>query len=266
MKKKVDITVIGQGNVATHLTRAFSQCEDCEVVQVSSRTLLDLPTNADIYIISVSDSAVEAVAEHLKELLSVGRYAEEAPMVVHTAGSVPITTLTPLFTRCGVFYPLQTISKDAEVDYPAIPFLLEASNLTDYPLLDTLTAALGATGYHVDSATRLSIHAASVMACNLPNYLWTLSKDLMEKANLPFSLLTPLIEATVAKLRQMDPYDAQTGPARRADLSTIARHIEILSDHPDIKDVYTHLTDNILKLYHPNQFDITTLQSPTAYE
>lgn len=246
------IVVVGGGNVASHLMRALSDTHHSyQPIQISSRTLQGLPYDADVYVLAVADNAISEVANNMHRVLTHAGVDTSAVFVTHTAGSVPMEALQVYFDRSGVFYPLQTLSKDAEVDYAAIPFLIEAAEESDVAILEDMVRAIGAKHYLTNSATRLKIHAASVIACNLPNRLWALAEKIMQENDIPFSLLQPLIEVSAFKLRHLSPAESQTGPARRGDTSTIARHQDALSDQPEILEIYNLVTKSILDEFHP---------------
>lgn len=114
------IALIGRGRVATHLLKAL-QLAGHEVVSVNSRTLEELPMVADIYILSVKDSALQDVIRNAVK----GR---EGQLFVHTAGSMPLDLFKGCCTRYGVLYPMQTFSLDREVDFHEIPLFIEASD------------------------------------------------------------------------------------------------------------------------------------------
>ena len=54
------IGLIGRGRVATHMGKALLKAGH-EVTSVNSRTLAELPEDADAYIIAVKDSALQEV-------------------------------------------------------------------------------------------------------------------------------------------------------------------------------------------------------------
>ncbi|PZR17210.1 MAG: DUF2520 domain-containing protein, partial [Flavobacterium psychrophilum] len=135
------VIVIGSGNVAGHLIRAFTNSDNAELVQAYARhpenlehllspekitDSLENIKEADIYIISVSDDAIEAVSQQMP-------FSDR--LVVHTSGSMPLEKLSKK-NRRGVFYPLQTFSKSKVVDFKEIPLCLEAENIKDYSLLE----------------------------------------------------------------------------------------------------------------------------------
>ena len=113
------VVIIGSGNLAEALARAVAK-SDLELVQIFARNperarvvaelaATDWATHsemlrqdADIYLIAVSDKAVEQVAATLP--------IPESAAVAHTAGSVPVTAIPARFARRAVFYPMQTLS------------------------------------------------------------------------------------------------------------------------------------------------------------
>lgn len=238
--KKIDI--IGQGNVGSHLYKAFAGKAD--VVNVNSRTLSELRFDADLYIIAVSDNAIANVAERIAGTVRNGS------LVAHTSGTMTIDILDGHDFRIGVFYPLQTFSKNVNLDYQKIPIFIEAQNESDLKELSSIAALISRNVVRMDSERRKDLHIASVLSCNFVNHLWTLADKYLEEKGIDFTLLRPLIEETVRKLEHCSPFESQTGPAVRHDSKTIRSHTDRLSDHPEILKLYKDLTDSI-ELNHP---------------
>ena len=94
-----------------------------------------------------------------------------------------------------------------------------------------------------DSQQRAQLHLAAVFACNFANHMCTLADDLLKEAGLPFEDLLPLIDETTAKLHDMPPAEAQTGPARRGDKKIQQQHIEKLDDAK--ARIYQLISDSI---------------------
>lgn len=245
------VVVIGSGNVAQHLVTAFGKTTDVKVVQVFARKpqsmehlipekdLTDTFNNiadADIYIIAVTDSAI---AELSSQLPFEGR------LVVHTSGSMPLTEINPK-NRQGVFYPLQTFSKNKPVDFSAIPVCLESSLPDDYMLLEQLAKSISGSVYGINSQQRQALHVAAVFVSNFANHMYSVGKNICDNNNIPFSILKPLIQETAAKVQQLEPEKAQTGPAIRRDSKTIEKHLDFLQDEMQ-KNIYTLLTEAIQK-------------------
>jgi predicted short-subunit dehydrogenase-like oxidoreductase (DUF2520 family) len=245
----IKITIIGSGNVAQHLIDAFAKSNAVEIIQVFSRTqkeispLLDSSkiTNdwnalaeADLYIIAVSDDAIASVSAQLPF---------ENRLVVHTSGSAPLTSLDDK-NRKGVFYPLQTFTKGKAVDFKIIPFCLETQFENDYMLLEKVAQSISNSVFTIDSHQRKALHVAAVFVNNFTNYLYQLGNDICQENHVPFDILKPLILETAEKLLTLSPKDAQTGPAKRNDVSTIAAHESFLSNENQ-STIYKILTQSI---------------------
>lgn len=245
----IKVTIIGSGNVAQHLITAFSKSNEIEVLQVFSRTKEDISqhidsskitsdydslSESDIYIIAVSDSAI---AEVSSKLPFKNRF------VVHTSGSVPLENLDSKNKR-GVFYPLQTFTRNKEVDFSTIPTCLESEFDDDYTILENIAEAINSRHYLISSDQRKSLHVAAVFVNNFTNHLYQLGKDICNEHQLPFEILKPLIAETAQKVQILSPLDAQTGPAKRHDQNTIDRHLALLTNQTQ-KEIYKILTQSI---------------------
>ena len=224
------VLIVGKGNVATHLYNAFLNVDEIAVTQISSRTLTNIP-KATITIIAVSDDAIAEVSSKIKN-----------DFVVHTSGSVAMSDLKNS-QRKGVFYMLQTFSKDKKVDFNEVPFCLEAENIEDYQLLEFLANAIGKKIYAVSSEQRKTLHVAAVFVNNFTNHLFKIGNDICNTNNVPFEILQPLIKETVLKIEELSPKEAQTGPAVRNDKKTIKNHLNLLDKNQ--QKIYKILTKSI---------------------
>lgn len=238
------IDIIGTGNVGTHLCRAFA--DKADVVAVSSRLLSGLRHDSDIYLISVTDDAIRQVAHNI-----AGRIPSSA-ILAHTSGTTPMDALDGCAAKTGVFYPLQTFSKNVGLRYDEIPFFIEGSDPETASLLKSAASAVSVTVREMDSQNRQDLHIASVFSCNFINHLWALAAEYLADKGIDFNLLHPLIRETVNKIGRVAPYDAQTGPAVRHDTLTIDRHLEKLGDDSELSGVYRLLTDSIMN-HHPRE-------------
>jgi len=245
----IKVTVIGSGNVAQHLITAFLKSSEIKLSQVFSREkenvahLIDADkitndyvslSESDIYVIAVSDSAIAEVSSKLPF---------QNRFVVHTSGSVPLEDLDSRNKR-GVFYPLQTFTKNKEVDFSIIPTCLESEFDDDYTILENLAEAIKSRHYLISSAQRKSLHVAAVFVNNFTNHLYQIGKDICEEHQLPFEILKPLIAETANKVQNLSPLEAQTGPAKRHDQNTIDRHLALLTNQTQ-KEIYEILTQSI---------------------
>ena len=151
------------------------------------------------------------------------------------------------FEDFGVFYPLQTFSKNKPVNFKEIPICLEANSKKNLNLLKEIASLVSEKIFEVNSEQRRALHVSAVFVNNFSNHLFALADDYCRENDLPFEILRPLIKETVSKIETLDPYSAQTGPALRNDQKTIAAHLELLDE--DRKKIYNILTESIQKLH-----------------
>ena len=248
----IKIVLLGAGNLAYHLTKCLLNKNDLEVVQVYNRSLEKINylksktsiTNnllalkeADIYIIAISDNAIFELS---KKLILKNK------LVVHTSGGVDMKELHSISNK-GVFYPLQTFSKDKDIDFLKVPICIEASNKKDLDLLENLAKSISNNVYNINSEQRKSLHVSAVFVNNFVNHLYAIGNEICAKNNIPFEILLPIIKETAKKIETLSPFEAQTGPAKRNDSTTIAEHLAILNNKQ--QEIYTLLTKSIQETY-----------------
>lgn len=226
----ISVLLIGKGNVATHLYNAFLNAENITVTQISSRNLDTIPLAA-ITIIAVSDDAIALVSSKIKNAL-----------VVHTSGACKMSELKNT-NKKGVFYMLQTFSKEKEVDFSEVPFCIEAADEKDRKLLEKVAKTIGKKVYTINSEQRKAIHIAAVFVNNFTNHLYKIGKDLCKEHQIPFEVLHPLIKETASKIEILSPEKSQTGPAIRNDKKTIKKHFDLLNKSQ--QKIYKVLTKSI---------------------
>lgn len=226
----ISVLIVGNGNVANHLLKAFQTLKDLSVLQIKSRNLTNIPS-ADITIIAVSDDAIVEVSSQITN-----------PFVVHTSGSFSLTALKNK-TRKGVFYMLQTFSKDKTVNFKEVPFCLEAEYENDLKILETLAKLLSEKVYFINSEQRKALHVAAVFANNFTNHCYLIADEICKTHQVPFEVLHPLIQETALKIKVLSPKEAQTGPAIRNDQQTIQNHLHLLDLHQ--QEIYKILTKSI---------------------
>jgi predicted short-subunit dehydrogenase-like oxidoreductase (DUF2520 family) len=243
------VSILGTGNVASHFIKTFETCPQVEIVQVynhkeeslkayqnyDTTTSVKSLKPADVFLVCVKDDAVKDLAYQL----------QVDGIVAHTSGSVPLLGSN---NRNAVFYPLQTFSKDKAINFKDLPICIEAEHSTDVKILKNLAKSIQAKVYDVDSQQRQDLHLAAVFVCNFVNHLYHVGHQICNDKDLPFDILRPLIKETADKINYSIPKEAQTGPAKRNDQSTINRHIQQL-ENPNYKELYRYLTTSIQKTY-----------------
>ena len=249
----MQIVLIGSGNVAFHLAKAFTEAQipisqifgrnTTELQKISEQFSIPFSTqtlaDADLYIISVSDSSIAEVSSLIKN---------ENALVAHTSGSVSREALNGNY-RKSVFYPLQTFSKSKNLDYSKIPFFIDAENENDEEILKNLASKISKNVMLANDEKRKYIHLTAVFACNFVNHLYARAKEISDSQGIPFDYFLPLIDETTQKIHELEPKLAQTGPAIRNDEKVLKLHESLLTDEEKLK-IYKTLNESIKKMYH----------------
>ena len=246
----IKITLIGYGNVAQHLIRAFQQNPVVKIEQIfvrKSSKVIDIDRSiqivsdwnalipADVFIIAVSDDFIQEVSENLKL---------KNQLVVHTSGSVALENISNN-NRRGVFYPLQTFTKGKKVDFKNIPICIETEFSADLEILKKLAQSISDKMYIINSEQRKALHVAAVFVNNFVNHLYQIGSKICVENQVPFSILAPLIAETADKIQALTPLEAQTGPAKRHDQKTIDSHLDFLTSDVRTQSIYKTLTQSI---------------------
>jgi predicted short-subunit dehydrogenase-like oxidoreductase (DUF2520 family) len=252
------ICIVGAGNVATHLAVALTKTGD--VIQVVSRhtdtaqqlskkigntcaytaSLSKLTPDADFYLIAVNDDKIADVVAETAHCRT-GIWA-------HTSGSIGIDVFDGKKEQYGVFYPLQTFSRDIDVNVAKVPFFIEGNSAHVADTLYQWAGNISNVVEFADSQRRKQLHVAAVFACNFANLMWLEADELLRQSRLTINYLMPLLEVTLAKLQSLSPAQAMTGPARRGDSDVINNHLTMLSGEKH--EIYNLLSNVILQRYH----------------
>lgn len=248
------VVIIGAGNVATHFGKLLKKGRH-PIVQVYDRTpsrgralarklkttaisdLGKLNQEADAYIIALSDDAIKPVLKRIGFIPS---------LIVHTSGSVPISVFPSKMKACGVIYPVQTLSLDAEKP-SEIPLSVEASGKAVERKINILAKSISSKIYVMNSAERKRVHLAAVFANNFSNHLFYLAEKLLAGNKLNREILHPLILATATNAIAGNPRKVQTGPAKRGDKGIMKKHLKMLEKYPEEKRIYRLLSKSIAR-------------------
>ena len=253
IQEKIRIVMIGAGSVASHLSGALKNAGHL-IIQVYSRTnesakelaevlncefttsMNTVRKDADLYVLALSD---EAIVDF------VTNFSFPQALVIHLSGGIEMDLFEGKVQNYGVMYPIQTFSKGRDIDFKSIPLCIEANNKETEEFLVALAGQLSSSIRIINSVQRQMIHLAAVYSCNFVNHLYDIASRILEKNNLPFELLYPLIVETAEKVQGNLPGDAQTGPAKRNDQAIINKHIELLSSNERYQSLYTKLSKSI---------------------
>lgn len=251
------IVFVGAGRLATNLARALKEAGH-NIEAVYSRTMANaealclrvggvptdniaqLPYDADVYILAVKDDVLPSLIAQLHD---------HCPdrLLLHTAGSVPMSVFGN-HGEYGVFYPMQTFSKERQADFSRVHIFIEGSTACAVETAHQLAISIGSPATELSSEQRKKLHLAAVFACNFTNHCYALAEKILDKEGIPFDAMLPLIDETAAKVHTMSPRQAQTGPAIRYDQSIISRQSQLLADDPVMQQVYGLMSKSIYQL------------------
>ena len=260
MIKNLQVSFIGSGNLAWHLAPALDN-SDFPVHEVYSRNpahagllverlyeadvkaTLDFSTSTSrIFIIATSDEAIEEIVQEI--------ILPDEAILLHTSGSQPLNILGYAATQhLGVFYPLQTFSKDKKVQFKDVPIFIESADPTTDKVLRGMANALSKNVISINSYERKALHVAAVFASNFTNHMLLVAQDIMKEHSLSYDWLKPLIAEMINKSLSIGPENAQTGPARRGDMEILDKHVEFLQDDLPAAELYRVISQHIIDRY-----------------
>ncbi len=251
----LNFSFLGAGNLAFHLAKALNS-KGFQIKQIYNRTeiqakelaeitgseytstLDEIDKSADIYIVAVKDSAFDDVLSQIDF---------QDKLLIHCSGSQPISVLNKYAKNFGVIYPLQTFSRSREVDFSKIPVFIEANSLKNLEILKNIAGTISEKVSVAESEQRQLLHISAVFACNFVNHFYFIAGELLKSKNIGFDVLKPLILETALKVYELQPFEAQTGPAVRFDKNIIEKHLSKLADTEEYRQLYELISKSIFE-------------------
>lgn len=274
-----NICIVGNGHVATALGMRLKKAGH-KITQIVGRNiahsaplakLLSCPTTtefqqilpADIYLICVSDKAINDVAKKIIQYTSSG-------IIAHTSGITPLLEFNRKeivsHHEMAVFYPFQTFSECA--DYfldnkyeqsfcfqKEIPIFVESKSKNTTLILKNIASSISKRVSFLSSSERQQLHLAGVWANNFTNHCIAIAQEKLTEAHLPEDWILPMVETTLNLLKGELAKKHQSGPAVRGDSTTIDTHLDIETSK-EKKELYTLLTKSIIKVHCQENNDI----------
>ncbi len=191
--------------------------------------------------LTVPDRAINEVAQKLSKL----KGDLENFTFVHCSGNESAELLQPLKLQGATiasFHPLQTFTHYSGInDFKGIYFSLQGDGEV-FPQLRLVAEKFGARTLEVTKEQKSHLHTAAVFTSN---YLTTLL-DTSVKVGTGSGLseekvknaLLPLVETTLKNTSEQSFADALSGPIKRGDIRTVEKHLELLDETPELKEVY----------------------------
>ncbi len=248
----MELSIIGAGNVATLLGRELRQ-RNHSIREVFSRTgehavrLADmvgakaitdiekLDTRSELYIMAVSDTAIPELAKQL----SLGNR-----LLVHTAGSVSQSVLAAASTRYGVLWPMKMI-RASMTGLGKVTLVIDGNSAETVSEIQQLAEELSPTVTIADDETRRKMHLMAAFTSNFSNHLYHLAAEYCAAEKIDFSLFYSIIEETAQGIQTRHPELNQAGPAFRGDRDTIGKQLQMLTNFPQIQEVYRCMSKSI---------------------
>jgi predicted short-subunit dehydrogenase-like oxidoreductase (DUF2520 family) len=252
------IVIIGSGKVASWFGRTLLN-NNHEIVQVYSRNkgnasalatalkstpvsnLSELNSKADLYLISVSDNAISSVINEIPKVEGV---------VIHTSGSQDISVLKNVSEKYGVMWPVISVTKNMKESNDFF-MVIEVSDEETLKIINGLSSFFTKQIVSLPYEKRQIVHLTAVFANNFTNHLITIVQEILKENQIEYSILNPLINNLVNQLDTIPAKDLQTGPAVRNDTETIEKHLQLLSNKPEYKEIYK-LLSLAIKSFHKN--------------
>ena len=246
-----NISIVGSGNVAFHLGTALKNSginieyiySRNSIESISLANYLNAQETLELQQLSKSDMVLLCVPDDI-----IHEFINKIPNTncVYTSGSIELTKVER--KNIGVFYPLQTFRKKDKIEIEKVPIFIEATNELFQNQLIELARKISKNVSIVNSEERSKYHLSAVFLNNFTNHLLYLSKKEADKNGLNWDNLIPLLEETFKKNLISNPFDNQTGPAKRNDMITIEKHLSMLNGQS--KEIYQIITESIKSTYN----------------
>lgn len=174
------------------------------------------------------------ISEVVHSLLGVSL---DSWIVLHFSGSLPSSLLSPLKKNgvlIGSIHPLKSFASPEEAvrSFPGT-FCSYEGDCDSLPILSGLIEQLGGIPFSINTSKKIYYHLGAVVASNYLVGLFQFALDLYKKAGISseegFAPLWTLMEGTFVNLKKLGIEKALTGPLQRGDISTIEKHLEVLS-------------------------------------
>lgn len=239
--------------IARNLTNAKKILDKFEQKPVVCR-FNELDTiSSEIIFITTQDSEIKGIVSHLSK-----KSLRENTYIFHTSGSLSSEILNELKEKnciIGSIHPLVSVSDSflGVKRFINAYFCLEGE-LKAVRLAEQIVRELGGKAFSIETKYKSLYHASAVMACGHIVALIDASMELLIKcgleANMAKEVLKPLIKSTVENVFEQNNSEALTGTFARADLDTLAKHIETIRENStkDILEIYLNLGDRSLQL------------------
>jgi len=203
----------------------------------------DILLESEVVILAVRDGVIGEVAQML---LGTGMLGKRH-VLLHCAGAASagevLGAVADRVRGIGTMHPLSAIAdgKAAMRALKGTVFGIEGDEV-GRATAAKLVGAIGGLVLPLDSRQMAAYHAAAALASNYIVATLDAAASALASAGVAEAdavrALVPLAEGALRNIAQHGTTAGLTGPVRRGDAATVARHLEALRDHTDLAEIY----------------------------
>ena len=267
-KQKSEVSIIGTGRLGTALALALTErgysirslvarsvqsarkaasLLDADVQVLAAKDIGSL-VDADLFLITVPDDQIAAVARELSDI-----NADRKVTVLHTSGALSSDVLAPLRGKgwhTGSIHPLMSVSAAHDASLRGAFWSVEGDR-SALRLGKEIVRDLGGKSFSIRAEDKPLYHAAAVMVSGNVTALFDVALDMLAECGLDRktarAVLLPLIGSTVRNLETKTPEESLTGTFSRGDVETVKRHLAVMKN-TEVKDLYRILGKRSLEI------------------
>ena len=260
--------MVGCGRVGQTLARLLNEGGLCRVQDLKARRVdnatqaarfigagravaqLSDMRPADLWMLSVPDTQVAAVASELAAVWPGQAAPQRLPTAFHCSGFLQAAELAPLGRHgcqlASVHPVLNFASASSGVaQFAGTPCGIEGEAAA-LDVVRPLMQAIGGRCFAVQGEHKALYHAAAVFSSNYLVVLQAIAREAWQAAGVPPELLgdvhAALLQATVHNTLQLGPAAAITGPAARGDAEVVRQQQACVHDwHPQAGAIYQEM-------------------------
>ncbi len=260
MARRPSIAIVGSGNVAHAFARGLKAhgyaiaailsrhraAALAKEVGSSAKQIGKDVVTADLYLLCISDDAIASVA---KLLARGGDW--RGRVVIHTSGALTSRELDALKRKgasVASMHPMNTFVQSSRTPIEGTAMAIEG----DKPAMRAamaLARGLKCPAFEISARGKPLYHAMGSFFSPLLISLLETGERIGMKAGVkaPRAMMLKILHRTIANYGDFGPDGAFSGPLRRGDVRTIARHLEALKRVDGAREIYRALAANAVK-------------------
>lgn len=245
MDNQINILISGYGNLGYHIHKTLADCPrlNVKIHSASRNKIIQKNFTPDAIWVLKNDENIREEIVRLKKIFPCALFiSSSAVFNIHEIQNVPMMTLYPL----GTF-----VKRNSNIIMHKVPFFLEyGKGVSEHhkKISKQIFKAIRIKPVVLSYEERIKLHLAAVFVNNFTNALLHVAINIAGKKS---KYLLPILQQTIENMKKMNPVKTQTGPAVRGDKNTIQKHLDFLSNWPELKKMYLihtkYIQENIRK-------------------